>query len=97
MSKFSFEPASQVRTHISQSYLCTSRISPDCEVHVQSARAEYLKTNNKPMYCHVCGDALAKRESKRKASMVQIPYSKGAYQYIHNPDDLRITNPKRTT
>jgi hypothetical protein len=28
--------------------------------------------------------------------MVQIPYSKGAYQYIYNPADLIGTNPKRT-
>jgi len=49
------------------------------------------------MLCLPCGDAEAVKESKRKASMVQIPYSKGAYQYIHNPDDLRTTNPKRTT
>lgn len=47
--------------------------------------------------CLDCGDDMAKTESKRKSSMVQIPYSKGAYQYIHNPQDLHFTNPKRTT
>jgi len=45
--------------------------------------------------CLACGETEAKTESKRKASMVQIPFSKGAYQYIHNPEDLRFTNPKR--
>lgn len=47
--------------------------------------------------CKPCGEAAAVQEKKRKASMVQIPYSKGAYQYIHNPADLFHTNPKRTT
>jgi hypothetical protein len=40
--------------------------------------------------CMACGEAVA----KRKKHIIQIPFSKGAYQYIHNPDDLRITNPK---
>lgn len=40
--------------------------------------------------CMSCGEAVA----KRKKHIIQIPFSKGAYQYIHNPDDLRITNPK---
>jgi hypothetical protein len=40
--------------------------------------------------CMPCGEARA-RERKH---IVQIPFSKGAYQYIHNPQDLRITNPK---
>ncbi len=47
--------------------------------------------------CKFCGEAAAQDEKRRKASMVQIPYSKGAYQYIHNPADLFHTNPKRTT
>ena len=96
--KIKFEPASVApRTHISQAYLCTSRISQECDVHVEASRADHIKANNLRMICHKCGDALATLESKRKASMVQIPYSKGAYQYIHNPDELRFTNPKRTT
>lgn len=41
--------------------------------------------------CLPCGDKIA----KRTRHIVQIPFSKGAYQYIHNPDDLKITNPKR--
>lgn len=47
--------------------------------------------------CLVCNADNAKAESKQKSSMVQIPYSKGAYQYIHNPTELCFTNPKRTT
>lgn len=47
--------------------------------------------------CKECGEAKAMQEKKQKASMVQIPYSKGAYQYIYNPADLFHTNPKRTT
>ena len=62
---------------------CTELVSP------QRAELGYE-------YCLKCGEAEAKVESKRKASMVQIPYSKGAYQYIHNPADLIGTNPKRT-
>ena len=46
--------------------------------------------------CKECGEYHAMQEKKRKASMVQIPYSKGAYQYIHDPADLFHTNPKRT-
>ena len=41
--------------------------------------------------CLPCGDQIA----KRTRHIVQIPFSKGAYQYIHNPDDLKITDPKR--
>ena len=41
--------------------------------------------------CMVCGDA----EARQKKHVVQIPFSKGAYQYIHDPmSELRITNPK---
>lgn len=41
-------------------------------------------------HCMVCGESLA----KLKKHVVQIPFTKGAYQYIHNPDDLKITNHK---
>lgn len=42
-------------------------------------------------HCLVCGETLA----RQKTHVVQIPFSKGAYQYIHDPAaDLRITNPK---
>jgi hypothetical protein len=40
--------------------------------------------------CMSCGEVVA----KRKRHIVQIPFNKGAYQYIHNPDDLKIVNPK---
>jgi hypothetical protein len=43
--------------------------------------------------CLLCGD----KEARERKFVVQIPYSKGAYQYIHDPKDLSITNPKRTT
>jgi hypothetical protein len=43
--------------------------------------------------CLVCGD----KRAKERKFIVQIPYSKGAYQYIHNPKELCFTNPKRTT
>jgi hypothetical protein len=43
--------------------------------------------------CLKCGDKVAKNVKH----IVQIPYSKGAYQYIHNPQELCFTNPKRTT
>lgn len=43
--------------------------------------------------CLSCGE----QEAKKRKFVVQIPYSKGAYQYIHNPKDLCYTNPKRTT
>jgi len=43
--------------------------------------------------CLSCGE----KEAKKRKFVVQIPYSKGAYQYIHNPQDLCYTNPKRTT
>lgn len=42
--------------------------------------------------CLVCGE----KNAKKVKHIVQIPYSKGAYQYIHNPSDLCFTNPKRT-
>ena len=41
--------------------------------------------------CLACGEA----EARQKQHVVQIPFSKGAYQYIHDPvSELRITNPK---
>jgi hypothetical protein len=41
--------------------------------------------------CLSCGE----REAKQVKHTVAIPYSKGAYQLITNPDLLRQTNPKR--
>jgi len=43
--------------------------------------------------CLECGDEIA----KQRKFTVAIPYSKGAYQLIHDPKDLFFTNPKRTT
>lgn len=41
--------------------------------------------------CLRCGEA----QARQKKHVVQIPFSKGAYQYIHDPmNELRITNPK---
>lgn len=64
---------------------------------VPYARAQRCIKDKVLITCVGCGEEAAKTEMKRKASMVQIPYSKGAYQYIHNPADLFHTNPKRTT
>lgn len=68
-----------------------------CWERVPKARAAWCKKEKKPITCLQCGEAAAKIEAKRKASMVQILYSKGAYQYVNNPTDLIFTNPKRTT
>ena len=68
-------------------YLCVV-----CGTHVDHRRAALGYK-----LCLWCGEDAAKAESKQKASMVQIPYNKGAYQYIYNPADLIGTNPKRTT
>jgi ribosomal protein L37AE/L43A len=68
-------------------YLC-----PECGGYVDHRRVKLGYRT-----CLECGEINAKQEKVRKASMVQIPYSKGAYQYIHNPADLIGTNPKRTT
>lgn len=64
---------------------------------VPYARARRCINEEVLITCVGCGEAAANTERRRKASMVQIPYSKGAYQYIHNPADLFHTNPKRTT
>ncbi len=41
--------------------------------------------------CMPCGEAVARQHKH----VVQIPFSKGAYQFIYNPrEELRITNPK---
>jgi hypothetical protein len=84
-------------THESHRYFCIANTSKECQVYVNGKRAQFLINESKPLTCMKCGDEIATAKSKRKASMVQIPYSKGAYQYIHNPDELRFTNPKRTT
>jgi hypothetical protein len=73
-------------------YLCV-----DCLYErVPINRAKWCIKEQQRITCLQCGEVAAKRESKRKESMVQIPYSKGAYQYIYNPADLIGTNPKRT-
>lgn len=40
--------------------------------------------------CLDCGDKVA----KQKKFTVAIPYGKGAYQLIHNPEELKMTNAK---
>lgn len=40
--------------------------------------------------CLKCGD----KQARKVKHLIAIPYSKGAYQYIHNPKDLFQTNPK---
>lgn len=57
--------------------------------------------------CKVCGEAFPTQRKKlgyatclkhgdgKRTFTVAIPYSKGAYQLIHNPMDLHFTNPKR--
>jgi hypothetical protein len=40
--------------------------------------------------CLGCGDKVA----KQKKWTVAIPYGKGAYQLIHNPEELKMTNQK---
>ena len=42
--------------------------------------------------CLTCGEA----QARTVKHTVAIPYSKGAYQLITNPDLLRQTNPKRS-
>jgi len=42
--------------------------------------------------CLTCGE----REARSVKHTVAIPFSKGAYQLITNPDLLKQTNPKRT-
>lgn len=63
---------------------------------VPHARARRCINDKVLITCEGCAEVTAAQEKKRKASMVQIPYSKGAYQYINNPADLFHTNPKRT-
>ena len=40
--------------------------------------------------CLGCGDSIA----KQKKWTVAIPYGKGAYQLIHDPEELKMTNQK---
>ena len=63
--------------------------------HVPDARAKHQIQNNLRLTCMDCGERLAKEASNKFT--VAIPFNKGAYQYIHNPHDMVITNPKRTT
>ena len=45
--------------------------------------------------CLDCGDEVASRVAE--GFTVAIPFNKGAYQFIYNPQELSTTNPKRTT
>lgn len=45
--------------------------------------------------CTTCGELEARRV--RASWCVAQLYSKGNYQLVTNPDDLKHTNPKRTT
>ena len=76
---------------MSHQYLCTECYGGQ----VNPERARALIRNGSPITCIECGDKLAKQ--KAKSFTVAIPFNKGAYQYIHNPKDMVITNPKRTT
>lgn len=40
--------------------------------------------------CLVCGE----KEAKKRKFTVAIPYGKGAYQLINNPEELKMTNAK---
>lgn len=72
--------------------ICTSdKPCPECGTLVN-----FRRINLGYKLCLDCGEIHSRIETRRKQSMVQIPFSKGAYQYIHNPKDLHITNPKRT-
>ena len=42
--------------------------------------------------CLFCGE----EEARNYKHTVAIPYNKGAYQYISNSEELKMTNPKRT-
>jgi len=57
------------------------------EVHPKRVEAGYY-------YCMECGERKAKEA--RMGWCVSIPYSKGAYQLITDPTDLKTSNPKRT-
>lgn len=46
-------------------------------------------------YCLDCGDSMAMEE--RASWCVTQLYSKGNYQLVTDPSDLKRTNPKRTT
>jgi len=46
-------------------------------------------------HCMECGETQAREV--RMTWCVAPAYNKGAYQLITNPDDLKVTNPKRTT
>ena len=62
--------------------------------HLSRERGAFLISVGKPLTCIDCGDEIAKKQAKKHT--IAIPFNKGAYQYIHNPSDMVITNPKRT-
>jgi len=55
------------------------------EIHPRRAALGYST-------CLTCGE----REARSVKHTVAIPFSKGAYQLITNPDLMKHTNPKRT-
>jgi len=74
----------------SHHYLCTMCVGGQ----VEPERADLLKDQNKPLTCKPCGNKLAILQAAKYT--VAIPYNKGAYQFIYDPADMVITNPKRT-
>ena len=71
-------------------YLCYAVITQECEGEVDPARnALGFRA------CMVCGDKIARVESKWKESMV-IPSNKSTPTYISDPELLKQLNSKRT-
>jgi hypothetical protein len=62
-------------------------VTCDCGEDIDPRRADLGYTT-----CTDCGEKEAR--AKRKQHIIAIPYSKGAYQYVHDPRDLFNTNPK---
>lgn len=71
------------------------RYLPIC-THCYAVRVEPHRAKSPRPTCMECGEAVARAELRRKASMCQ-PINKSAPTYISDPELLKQLNPKRVS
>jgi len=60
----------------------------DPKIYPSNFGGNYIATKNTIMERSINEDPKIREEIVRKAKSIAIPYSKGGYQYISNPDEI---------